>query len=75
MVHVLSAASVVVSVAEGLGCCRVWAVSLVAMVTFPALSFSAEVRGDAAEAGDVVSQLWTSHGETHEVSRTRCRVV
>lgn len=39
------------------------------MVMFSVLFFSAEVWGDATEAGDVISQLWTSHVETHEVSR------
>lgn len=32
--------------------------------------FSAEVWGDATEAGDDISQLWTGHAQTHEVSHT-----
>lgn len=39
------------------------------MVMFSVLFSSAEVWGDATKAGDVISQLWTSHGEAHEVSR------
>lgn len=46
-------------------------VCFVAMETFSVLFFSAEVWGDATEAGDVISQLWTSHAQTHEVSRKR----
>lgn len=50
-------------------CVRVHTVCFVAMVTLSALFFSAEVWGDATEAGDVISQLWTSSVQTHEVSR------
>lgn len=32
------------------------------------LFFSAEIWGDATEAGDVISKLWTSNVQTHEVS-------
>lgn len=39
------------------------------MVMLSVLFFSAEVWGDATKAGDVISQLWTSRGEAHEVSR------
>lgn len=50
-------------------CVCVRAVCFVAMETFSVLFFSAEVWGDATEASDVISKLWTSHVQTHEVSR------